>query len=166
MSDEAKINIASGFSGGVSVSLRANNAAEVEQLLADAANSPTLTRLLQQAGLFVPDQQGIANVQQAFPQAQPVAQPQSTVGQPVAYQPQVVQQPVVVQQQQPVAQSSNQQRITGPAGAPPGITYPGDCAHGPRVWNDKPARGKAWTRWECNVPWSRNATGRCDSINA
>lgn len=168
MSEEARINVATGFNGGVSVSLRAENALELEQLLsAVSVQSPTLTRLLQQAGLFVPDQQAVANVQQTFPQAQVVQAPVSTVGQVPAYQPAVVAQPAIVQQQAAVQQpaQSNQNRIPGPAGAPPGIAYPGPCNHGDRVYNDKPARGKAWQRWECAVPWSRTAQGRCESIN-
>lgn len=146
---ESKINVASGFNGGLSVSLRADSAVEFEQLLSEVtSNSPTLTGLLQKAGLAVTAQQGVANVQQAFPQAQVVNQ--STVGQPLP-QPQIVSTP----QAQPAAAPS----------VPPGVTYPGDCSHGPRVYVDKPARGRAWRRFECAIPWSKGVEGRCAPVN-
>lgn len=168
MSDEARINVATGFNGGVSVSLRANTAAEFEQLLAEARQSATLATLL--AGIptvQITEAQALQNVQQTFPGA--VVQPQSTVGQPLppVQQPQIIQQPQYIpqpaQQAQPV--QTNQQRIPGPAGAPPNVAYPGPCAHGDRVYTDKPARGKAWRRWECNTPWTKGAQGRCEPIN-
>lgn len=169
---EPRIHVSTGFNGGVSVNFRADSAAELEQLINDAAaNSPTLTRLMQQVGLAVSpvltEAQALQNVQQTFPGA--VVQPQSTVGQPLppVQQPQIIQQPQYIpqpaQQAQPV--QTNQQRIPGPAGAPPNVAYPGPCAHGDRVYTDKPARGKAWRRWECNTPWTKGAQGRCEPIN-
>ena len=50
--------------------------------------------------------------------------------------------------------------------APPLTPYPGDCPHGQRVFLDKPAKGKPWRRWECAIPWSPNAVGRCKAVNA
>lgn len=84
----------------------------------------------------------VAVVQQTFPQAAPV----STVGQPLP-QPTAVAQPAAA-----------------PAG-PPTVAYPGNCAHGVRVYVDKPARGKPWRRWECAIPWSKDAQGRCSALN-
>ena len=141
---EPKINVSSGFNGGVSVSLRGDSGADIEALLTDAATSPTLTRLLQQAGILVPDQQGVQNVQQAFPQAAPV----STVGQPL---------PTPAPWNQPVAQ---------PGATPPGLVDPGPCAHGPRQYKDSMARGAQWRRWECAIPWSKGAVGRCKPVDA
>jgi hypothetical protein len=151
MSDEAKIHVSTGFSGGISVNLRAETAAEFEALVAQAVSSPSLLRLMTQVGLVQNQEQGAVQVVQAvFPQSQVIQQPQSTVGQPLPSP--VVQQPVVQQQ---------------PAGSPPGVAYPGNCPHGSRVYVDKPARGKAWQRWECAIPWAPGqAKGtRCEPIN-
>lgn len=88
----------------------------------------------------------LANVQAVYPGT--VAAPPSTVGQPLP-QPGAVAQP-------PAA----------PVGPPPTLTHPGNCAHGgPYVYVDKPAKGRPWQRWECSVPWSREAVGRCKPIN-
>ncbi len=141
---ESKINVATGFNGGVSVSLRADSSAEFEALLWDVSQSATLTSLLKSAGLNASaptEQQAIANVQQAFPNAQV-----STVGQPLP---------------QP-----GQQAAAPAAATPPNVPYPGNCEHGVRQYVDKPARGKAWRRWECSIPWSRdNAASRCKPVN-
>lgn len=48
----------------------------------------------------------------------------------------------------------------------PPVANPGNCAHGPRVYVDKPARGKPWRRWECAIPWSKDmAASRCQPVN-
>lgn len=145
---DPKINVSTGFGGGVSVSLRADSGAELEALIAAAtATSPTLARLLQQGGVLAATEQGaVANVQAAFPAAQPV----STVGQPLP-QPGVPAQPVA-------------------SPPPPTLVNPGPCDHGlPRVYVDKPARGTAWRRWECGKPWTRGDDAgnkaRCKPIN-
>jgi hypothetical protein len=56
-----------------------------------------------------------------------------------------------------------------PAAQPAGDVPPvggGNCAHGPRVYSDKPARGKPWRRWECSIPWSKdNQAQRCKPVN-
>jgi len=146
VSEEAKINVATGFNGGVSVSLRADSSAEFEALLADAKQSPTLASLLAQlptaqdpAGV----QQATAVIQGAFPGSTVLPQPQSTVGQPLP---------------QP-AQSAT------PA-APPTAPYPGNCDHGQRVYKDTIARGAPWRRWECAIPYSPQSKGdRCKPVN-
>lgn len=147
---EARINIATGFNGGVSVSLRADSKEELQRLVEecrqasanDAALANAFAPLL--AGQSV--EQATSVVQAAFPQAAPAAAPPwntSTVGQPLP---------------QPGAQA--------PAAAPPTLNHPGNCAHGgPYVYVDKPARGKPWRRWECSVPWSKDAVGRCRPVN-
>lgn len=145
MSDEAKINVATGFSGGVSVSLRADSAQELDALVASVAASASaalfseVTRVVTFSAPNV-DQQAIANVQQAFPQAQVI---------------QGVPNNVVQMPTQPQAQ----------AGPPPGANYPGDCAHGPRVYKSSLARGKQWNRYECAIPWSQGVQGRCQAVN-
>jgi hypothetical protein len=142
---EPKIHVSTGFGGGISVNLRADTGAELESLIQGAAaTSPTLARLMQLTGITAATDQGaVQNVQQAFPQAQVVSQPVSTVGQPLP-------QPGVVAQ---------------PAAAPPTLVNPGPCAHGARVYKDSQARGRAWRRWECAVPWSKGVQGRCEPIN-
>lgn len=148
---EAKINIATGFNGGISVSLRGDTAADVLQLQAElriaAASDMALARAFAPLlGTQADEAQAMANVQAAFPAAQPV----STVGQPLT-------QPVVtLPAAQPVANGT----------VPPGITYPGNCPHGARVYKDLPARGKAWRRFECAIPWSKDtAASRCKPVN-
>jgi len=145
--DQAKINVATGFNGGVSVSLRANTAAEFDSLLADVKLSPTLAALLaalpaaQDPAGFA---QATATVQAAIPGTTVIPQPTSTVGQPLP---------------QPGAAPS-------PAAPPPTAPYPGDCQHGPRVYKDTIARGNPWRRWECAIPWSKENSGqRCKPVN-
>jgi hypothetical protein len=144
VSENAKINVATGFNGGVSVSLRADSAAEFEALLADAKSSGTLSALLAQlpaSGITV--DQAVQTVTQAFPGATVLPQPQSTVGQPLP---------------QPQAQPAG--------GTPPGVNYPGDCPHGVRTYKDSIARGNPWRRWECAIPWSKDAAAsRCKPVN-
>ena len=85
-------------------------------------------------------------VQGAFPQAQPV----SSVGQPLP-QPGTAPQPQAAPPAPPVQQ--------GPA-------YPGDCAHGRRVWKSSVTSRGQWNRWDCAVPYSKEAQGRCKAVNA
>lgn len=158
---EAKINVATGFNGGVSVSVRADSTGELEQLLssiaAQSAVSPTIAALFAPLGI-VSTETGMAAataiVQSAFPGAQPV----STVGQPLP-QPG---QPVVPPTTQPIATVTP----IHAAVAPPTVPYPGDCPHGVRVYRDKPARGSAWLRWECALPFSpATKDSRCRPVN-
>lgn len=151
---EAKINVSTGFNGGVSVSLRADNAAELLALQnelrqaasQDAALAAVVATLI--GGTPAHEQQAVANVQAAFPQAAPV----STVGQPL---------PVAAPpwQNAPVAQ---------PGGVtPPGLVDPGPCAHGPRQYKDSNTARGQWRRWECSVPYSNETKAtRCKAINS
>lgn len=52
-------------------------------------------------------------------------------------------------------------------GIPPGVEYPGDCAHGRREFKNTIARGKPWPRFECALPWSKGADNsqRCKPVN-
>lgn len=150
MASEAKINVATGFNGGVSVSVRADSADELSQLFADiqrvSAVNPQVASLftsLVGSASVVTEAQAVANVQAAMPGTTVV--PQSTVGQPLP---------------QPGTQPSNVVPL-----APPTLEYPGDCSHGRRVYVDKQAKGKPWRRWECAVPWSKDAQGRCKPVN-
>jgi hypothetical protein len=149
---EAKINVSTGFNGGVSVSLRADNAAELlalqnELRQAAAADTALATVVAALIGQGQTVDQAVAVVQQAFPQAVPV----STVGQPL---PQVA---APAPWNAPVAQ---------PGGAiPPGLVDPGPCAHGPRQYKDSMARGSQWRRWECAIPWSKGVQGRCKPVD-
>lgn len=148
MSDEARINVATGFQGGVSVSVRADSPEELNNLLAGISQHAHLAQLFGPVLEQVSEQRAVANVQAAFPKSNvvpftpnvPVATPQSTVGQaPQPAQPNVV---------------------------PPGVAYPGDCMHGPRQYRDSMARGRRWQRFECAIPWSREtASQRCQAVN-
>jgi hypothetical protein len=149
MTSEAKINVSTGFNGGVSVSLRADNAAELlalqNELRQAAASDQALASIVAVlvGGTPAHEAQAVATVQAAFPQAAPV----STVGQPL---------PAPAPWNQPVAQ---------PGATPPGLGSGGNCAHGPRVFKDSVARGRQWQRWECSIPWSKEAQGRCQPVN-
>lgn len=125
--------------------------------LAQAALGAGSHAVIEQFSALVPasarltEAQAVANIQQAFPQAQV-----STVGQPLPQPGNVVQFP----QPQPQVQQG-----TAPA-LPPGIDYPGDCPHGTRVYVDKPARGRPWRRFECAIPWSTETKdSRCKPVN-
>ena len=50
--------------------------------------------------------------------------------------------------------------------APPTAPYPGDCAHGARQFKSSQTKRGLWARWECAIPWSRDAQGRCAAVNA
>ena len=55
-----------------------------------------------------------------------------------------------------------------PPASLPGAPYPGDCAHGPRVYKDTVARGGPWRRWDCATPYSKEAQAagqRCKAEN-
>lgn len=173
---DGKIFVITGFSGGLSVGVQADTRAEFEAIVNElrqlAARDAVLAQLfapvvgvVQPQGALPPVQvteaQAIQAVQQAFPGAQVV----STVGQPL---PQPVNDPWASQPAVPAAVP--QPAAPAAPALPPGVAYPGNCPHGVRVYNDKPARGKAWRRWECATPWKPGMTkaerdARCDSIN-
>jgi hypothetical protein len=93
--------------------------------------------------------QAVANVQQVFPGAVPATAPV-----PAAV-------PVPVQTAQTYGAAD--------AGQPP-VNVP-MCQHGPRTFKTSIAKtgrnaGQPWNRWECAVPWSPNAVGRCANVNA
>lgn len=122
--------------------------------LAQAALGPDSQSVIAQFSELAPvsagvtEQQAVANIQQAFPNAQV-----STVGQPLPQPSNVIPLP------QPQAAA------TAPA-VPPGVDYPGDCPHGTRVYVDKPAKGRPWRRWECAIPWSPETKDqRCKPVN-
>lgn len=150
---EPKINVATGFNGGVSISLRADSAAEFEAILADAHVSPTLSALLSKAGLGATETQAVQNIVTAFPQAQV-----STVGQPL---PQPAAQPVTYQ---PIAAPAAQP--AAPSTPPPTVVNPGPCVHGERIYKDTVTKNGPWRRWECALPWSKGADNsqRCAAI--
>lgn len=166
---EGKVFAITGFGGGISVGVQGDTpdefAALVAALRVKAQSDPVLAQLFAEViGQFpqtyapaVDEAQALANVQAAIPGSYVVPPtPISTVGQPLP-----VPQPVA----QPVAQPAAQARALGAAAAPPGVAYPGDCAHGPREYKDTLARGKTWRRWECNVEWKRGVEGRCAAVN-
>lgn len=138
MSQEPKFKIASGFSGGLSVVINADSYGELLALAQEAYG----------------DDEGSAFVNAALNTLTPIidgpvkaasAVIQGTLG-GTPYTPGAI----------PPAPGS---------GTPPTAPYPGDCPHGVRVYVDKPARGASWKRWECAVPWSKDAVGRCKPVN-
>lgn len=151
---DAKLFLITGFSGGLSVGVQADTVAEFNQLVLELQQNPLLHSLfapaLGQAGPAQTIEQATSVVTNAFPQATQV----STVGQPLP-QPGVVAQPAA----QPAV-----------AAAPPTVPYPGNCAHGVRIYKDTPARGAQWRRWECAVEWKKGDKAwndqRCAAVNA
>ena len=124
--------------------------------LAQAALGPDSQSVIAQFAELAPvsagvtEAQAVANIKQAFPQAQV-----STVGQPLPQPGNVVPFP----QAQPAPQATA-------SAVPPGVDYPGDCPHGTRVYVDKPARGRPWRRFECAIPWSpQTKDQRCAPVN-
>lgn len=148
---EAKINVATGFNGGMSVSLRADSLEEFQalskQLYGDAAGELFAQGVLEGLLSSVPVAAAAASVNaQLGPVANvyPITGQVSTVGQPL---PQPTAQPAAV------------------AAVPPLTNYPGDCAHGPRVYKDSMSSRGQWRRWDCSVPYTKGVTGRCASVN-
>ena len=159
MADKA-ISLGKGFNGGTQVTLYGDSFDELHKLLTpvygDVAAKELLIAAFQDlASNFSPTAAAISTVNAAVgpvtevQQPAPFAQPYtSTVGVPLV---------------QPGA--APQQAAAAPGAVPPGVNYPGDCAHGTRSYKDSMARGKPWRRWECAVPWSKGATGRCTPVN-
>ena len=149
MSEEAKFNVASGFSGGVSVSIRGTDYADFVRNATDAfgaVDGPAFAQhifapLLSEAKkngvtVSVNAESAALNLIQDKLGATPVAQPGGPVAQP--------------QTQQPAPAVPN-----GPS-----------CAHGARTYKSTTGKNGLWNRWECAIPWSRDAVGRCANINA
>lgn len=157
MADEAKINVATGFQGGTSVALRADSfqdfATLAKSIFGEAAGQAFLENVFGDLAASFPVVGAIQVIESTMG---PVGLTNTAIGQaPVSTVGQPLPQPGAVAQ--PAAQ---------PAVAnPPNLAYPGDCAHGVRTYKDKLARGKPWRRWECAVPWSQGAQGRCDALN-
>lgn len=166
--EKGKIFAVTGFNqnNGLSVGIQADTREEFESIVNElrqyAARDAVVAQLFApvvgvvNAGTVPPaapavdEAQAMANLQAGF------GAQVSTVGQPLP-QPTVTATPA-------------QPAVSQPAAPPPGVTYPGNCPHGVRVYNDKPARGKAWRRWECATPWKPGMTkaerdARCEAIN-
>ena len=173
--EKGKIFAVTGFNqnNGLSVGVQADTREEFEAIVNELRQYAQRDAVVAQ--LFAPvvgvvqgaalpanppdEAQAMANIQAAIPGT--VVVQQSTVGQPLP-------QPTVAAV--PAATPAQPAAAGGAATAPPGVTYPGDCQHGPRVYVDRPARGKAWRRWECATPWKPGMTkaerdARCDAIN-
>ena len=68
----------------------------------------------------------------------------------------------------PLPQPGAAERLAAPPASLPGAPYPGDCAHGPRVYKDSVAQGRQWRRWDCATPYSKEAQAagqRCKAEN-
>lgn len=161
MSDEAKINVATGFQGGSSVALRADTVDEfvalAKSIYGDAGGDVFVQRVFGDLSSSFPEVGAVQNLDNAGLQPTVVPPPTapavatgvasvgvSTVGQPLP------------------------QPNHAPAAIPPGTDYPGDCAHGPRSYKDSLARGKSWRRWECAVPYQGrdgDNSQRCQAVN-
>lgn len=146
---EAKLFATNGFNGGVSAGIRADNYQEflslAKQVYGDAEGEAFAKNAFDQLLSAVPTAQAVRNVNSQLGPVSvvsntPVPAPQSNV----------------VQMPQPQAQAG---------GLPPGVQYPGDCAHGRRQYKSSQTKRGTWTRFECAVPWSKDATDRCQAIN-
>ena len=122
MSD-AKINVSSGFGGGMSVSLRADSPDELlalaKSIYGEAAGQEFVSSVFASLLSDKPVAAAINNLNRAVG-------PVQTVPQPAAQQPFVQQPPTAA----PPVQFAGQQ--AQPAG-PPGTEQP-VCAHGPKKW--------------------------------
>jgi|SRR6266498_639998 len=159
---EAKITVLRNYGG-----FRADSVAElrqlVTQLLGEGAWEPFLDGVRQDFGI-VTMAGAVENLQQGglTNEQPPTSPPQQQYAQ---QQPQYQQVPQPQYQQQAQVQQANQQQGDVP---PPTIPYPGNCAHGQRVYfANHPKTGAAWPRWECALKWTRqNKDQRCETINA
>lgn len=150
VSEEGKLFAITGFGGGISVGIKADNYDEFVALARQVFGSPAgdvfAQEVFGQLKAYTPGAGAVQLVHET-PGVGPVtmaqAQPQSTIG--VLPQPGVVAQPV--------------------AAAPPNLQSPGNCAHGPRQYKSTRTKSGQWDRWECAIPWSRGAQGRCEAIN-
>jgi hypothetical protein len=68
---------------------------------------------------------------------------------------------------QPLPQPGVAAPLAAPALPPTAPAAPGNgtCAHG-LAWSYKNTAGKhgPWERWECGIPWSKDAVGRCANV--
>lgn len=146
MSDnEAKLFAISAFGGGVSVGIKADSYDEfvalAKQVYGDIPGETFASEIFNQLSQYTPTAQGAANVNKVLGPVSVVSNnPQSNVV--------------------PMPQSQAQS-----GGLPPGVQYPGDCAHGRRQYKSSQTKRGTWTRFECAVPWSKDATDRCQAIN-
>ena len=146
MSD-AKINVSSGFNGGMSVSLRAESPDELlalaKSIYGEAAGQEFVSSVFASLLSDKPVAAAISNLNRAVGPVQTVPQPQAA---PFVQQPPAAAPPVQFATQQ-----------AQPAG-PPGTEQP-VCAHGPKKWVP-PGISKSGARagqpyngfWACNGP--------------
>ena len=145
MSDEAAFSVTKAFH-----TIRGTDFAEfrsnVETLLGEGSFDRVTTSFQDAFGVGI--SQAAAVVHANFPAAAPV----STVGGVAAPVPQP---------------GTAAEKLAAQPAALPGAEYPGDCAHGPRVYKDSVARGAQWRRWDCAIPYSTAAqiAGRCKAVN-
>lgn len=152
MSEEAAFSVTKQFH-----TIRGTDLAEfkqnVESLLGDGSFGDVASSFQVAFGLGLSDLgRAVENVDKTLGPVTVLPQPQSTVGGVPAPAPYAT----VPQSQGPAVRT-----------APPLTAYPGDCAHGARVYVDKPAKGRPWQRWECSIPWAPNlpAGARCKPEN-
>jgi hypothetical protein len=145
---DSKINVSSGFNGGLSVSLRADSPEELAALAKSIYGEAAGTEFVQSvfASLLSdkPMASAINNLNRAVGPVQTVPQPQPQAAQ--------LQQPYVQPQAAPPVQFAGQQ--AQPAG-PPGSEQP-VCAHGPKKWVPPGFSQKTQKSyqgfWACNAP--------------
>jgi hypothetical protein len=158
MADKA-ISLGKGFNGGTQVTLYGDSFEELHKLLSPVYGEVAAKELLvaafqDLASNFSVTAAAVSNVNAQLGPVTEVAAPPfqapytSTVGVPLA-QPTAGAVPTAA----PVAAT------------PPGLNYPGNCQHGQRTYKDSMARGRAWRRWECAIPWSKGVEGRCTPVN-
>jgi len=159
MSDEAAFSVTKEFH-----TIRGTDFAEfrsnVETLLGDGSFDRVATSF--QDAFGVGASAAIAVATASFPAAAPVLTvagsatgATSTVGGVAAPVP------------QPTGTPGAPAQPAAPPAALPGAAYPGDCAHGPRVYKTI-ARGGPWRRWDCAIPYSaeaQKAGTRCKAVN-
>ena len=148
MSEEARINVATGFNGGLSVSLRADS---YEEFLTLAC-----TLYGDEAGeIFAADI--LDTMLKSVPSAKATAVLHSAVG------------PVSVVGTVPVPQpgASADSPPWEPVQAPPMPNYPCPCTHGARIFKESVTSKGPWKRWDCALPWQKgmDPSLRCKAIN-
>lgn len=157
MSD-ARLFAITGFGGGISIGLQADTYEEfvtlARQVFGDAA------------GTIFASEAFASLARDVSPTAAAAVVAGQTVG-PVSVVGQLSQPQQAAVAPQPVAQpATNVVPLQQPAVSnPPTLPNPGPCAHGPRVYKSTRTKNGQWTRWECAIPWSNGATGRCEAIN-
>lgn len=157
---EARLFSTNGFGGGLSAGIRADSYAEflalAKEVYGEATGQAFAEASFAQLLSALPTAQAVANIDAQLGTVSVISTPpalQAVPNPPSTHLPNVV--PMPTQPQAVQAQ------------VPPTAPYPGDCAHGQRVYKNSVTKNGPWARYECALPWTKGAdnSARCKAVS-